>query len=882
MPKQKNKAGALFSSVSPTPSNKSSTIASSSPNTQLASTNATTVVESVAGVVSSVSGDASSNRSQSQPSEARNFADPAFRDIIKEYNDALGDIQVLGVSHVAVLPELVLVGDQSSGKSSLMSALARLNLPTSSGICTRCPFHIRMSSSKDSHWSCTISLQQAYEYRPSPNRPVKQSDVTKRNPFPPWVLKPSPETVVFKTIYEQNSTTIDEVLRWAQIATLNPSQNPAQFVPAEGNYAKETPLEDAKRSTEAKFSPNVVSLELKGSCFTDLSFFDLPGIFAVAEVTGDDYLVDVVENLTRMYVGREEAIIMLALPMDHDIDNSRTLKIIRELNAEARTIGVLTKADRPDFNIPGTIDSWLAVLNEKKQKVKRNGFYITSLPPNPKEGIESFTTWEESFFRADVNKWPRAFDNYVDRCGIDQLRSYLMKELASAFAGSLPNITEKFKNSLEEIRGHLNELPDLPQNIEHQVQMSLRDFCNSAKSAVSNQEFEQGCKETVEAFYQCLIELKPRCQLNPEKVKPRSEEVIIISDESDNDVTGSKRIASRISAIGSTPKRQRRNELFTTPVKAEGSPASAAFRSPATPSSLAQNSNEKMVMNLVEIQKDIKLKTRGGFSDVVPLQVHETLCLKAVSRWEKPLELYIDKITTMLITAVTKALEVSLKDFSKRLIYKKCREFVEALLMEKVANQRGRLLGQYKNETYQAVTINEIGLNHSKAKEKEVLENQRLFTRAKAAGLIDEDRQFKRDEKMSPEEKAEQSKLLQKCQAQLPEDEFKRELDIAAKVRGYYLTAATRFVDGVSMDINSQLFRSFRDGALDGYLERMLGLFPYSPETYTRLMEEDEATAQNREQLRKELHKLETALKIILKLECSLTGYFEHNEKMEM
>jgi GTP-binding protein EngB required for normal cell division len=46
--------------------------------------------------------------------------------ILKEYNDALGDIQPLGVSHVAVLPELVLVGDQSSGKSSLMSALARL------------------------------------------------------------------------------------------------------------------------------------------------------------------------------------------------------------------------------------------------------------------------------------------------------------------------------------------------------------------------------------------------------------------------------------------------------------------------------------------------------------------------------------------------------------------------------------------------------------------------------------------------------------------------------------------------------------------------------------------------------------------------------------
>jgi GTPase SAR1 family protein len=72
---------------------------------------------------------------------------------LKAYSDALGEFQLLGVSHVVELPELVLVGDQSSGKSSLMSALARLNLPTSSGVSTRCPFHIRMSSSKDSHWS---------------------------------------------------------------------------------------------------------------------------------------------------------------------------------------------------------------------------------------------------------------------------------------------------------------------------------------------------------------------------------------------------------------------------------------------------------------------------------------------------------------------------------------------------------------------------------------------------------------------------------------------------------------------------------------------------------------------------------------------------------
>ncbi|KAI1437174.1 hypothetical protein GGR50DRAFT_116664 [Xylaria sp. CBS 124048] len=91
------------------------------------------------------------------PPELGSFQHP-FMDIgmkMQKYNDALGEFQQLGISHVAVLPELVLVGDQSSGKSTLMSALARLNLPASSGVSTRCPLHIRMSSS--SHWSVSIT-----------------------------------------------------------------------------------------------------------------------------------------------------------------------------------------------------------------------------------------------------------------------------------------------------------------------------------------------------------------------------------------------------------------------------------------------------------------------------------------------------------------------------------------------------------------------------------------------------------------------------------------------------------------------------------------------------------------------------------------------------
>lgn len=62
---------------------------------------------------------------------------------LKKFNDTLSSLQQMGVQHdVNNLPELVLVGDQSSGKSSLMSAISQIILPRSDGVCTRCPIHM--------------------------------------------------------------------------------------------------------------------------------------------------------------------------------------------------------------------------------------------------------------------------------------------------------------------------------------------------------------------------------------------------------------------------------------------------------------------------------------------------------------------------------------------------------------------------------------------------------------------------------------------------------------------------------------------------------------------------------------------------------------------
>lgn len=128
--------------------------------------------------------------------------------------DAIEKLRQLGLNELKEeLPELVLVGDQSAGKSSLMGAIAEIKLPKGNGMCTRCPSNIKTSPA--TAWKCTVSLHQSYDFTGERQR-------TEHQEFPQWREKPSGlEQIPFKTIYHNSE--LENVLRWAQVAQLNPT-----------------------------------------------------------------------------------------------------------------------------------------------------------------------------------------------------------------------------------------------------------------------------------------------------------------------------------------------------------------------------------------------------------------------------------------------------------------------------------------------------------------------------------------------------------------------------------------------------------------------------------------------------------------------------------
>lgn len=189
--------------------------------------------------------------------------------------------------------------------------------------------------------------------------------------------------------------------------------------------------------------------------------------------------------------------------------------------------------------------------------------------------------------------------------------------------------------------------------------------------------------------------------------------------------------------------------------------------------------------------------------DLVPDEVREAMCLDAVKKWKGPLETYIDKTAELLEKVTNTALEQSLGVLRRRLIFKECQSHLKEFINDAVASQKARLVELYNSETYQMYMMNEEAFSRYKAKELEQLRRARAICRLKAVALIEWDYEIKAPEDMSDDERNKELRMVTQHLPKIGSDPYETEIEVAAFVRGYYNTAAARFVEGVTMNVNS-------------------------------------------------------------------------------
>ncbi|CAM6099196.1 unnamed protein product [Calypogeia fissa] len=375
----------------------------------------------------------------------------------------------LGSASTIDLPQVAVVGSQSSGKSSVLEALVgRDFLPRGSDICTRRP----------------LVLQLVQTVR----RPEDRTELVEWGEF---LHIPGRRFTDFSTIRKEIQAETERELGMNK-----------------GISEKQIRLKI--------FSPNVLNITL----------VDLPGI---TKVPVGDQPTDIESRVRTMilnYIKHETCIILAVSPANADLANSDALQMARIADPDgSRTIGVITKLDIMDRgtdarnfllgNIVPLRLGYVGVVNRSQEDITSN------------KSIRDALTYEENFFRSRP-----VYHSLSDRCGVPQLAKKLNSILVQHIRAILPDLKARISTQMitlqKELAGY-GELTDsksgqgaLLLNILTKYSQGFQSIVDGKNEEMSTTELSGGARIHYifqAIFVKSLEEVDPCDDLTDEDIR---------------------------------------------------------------------------------------------------------------------------------------------------------------------------------------------------------------------------------------------------------------------------------------------------------------------------------------------------------------------------
>nr|GMD13184.1 dynamin-related protein 4C-like [Ipomoea batatas] len=208
----------------------------------------------------------------------------SYNDRIRPLLDCVDKLRHLKIMQEGIqLPTIVVVGDQSSGKSSVLESLAGISLPRGQGICTRVPLIMRLKNV------------------PNLGEPELHLEFNGK-------IVPTDEESVAEAI----------VLATEEVA-------------GRGKGISHAPL----------------TLTVKKCGVPDLTMVDLPGITRVPVHGQPEDIYEQISNIIMEYITPEESIILNVLSASVDFSTCESIRMSLKVDKTGeRTLAVVTKADR--------------------------------------------------------------------------------------------------------------------------------------------------------------------------------------------------------------------------------------------------------------------------------------------------------------------------------------------------------------------------------------------------------------------------------------------------------------------------------------------------------------------------------------------------------
>ncbi|KAK5162941.1 vacuolar protein sorting-associated protein 1 [Saxophila tyrrhenica] len=342
---------------------------------------------------------------------AINVNDPGLITLVNKLQDVFTTV---GVQNPIDLPQIVVVGSQSSGKSSVLeNIVGRDFLPRGTGIVTRRPLVLQLINRAAS--------------------PKQQANGI-----------PDTDTKVETTDAASNT---DE---WGEFLHI-PGQKFYDFNKIRDEIVKET---ESKTGKNAGISPAPINLRIYSPNVLTLTLVDLPGLTKVPVGDQPRDIEKQIKDMVLKQISKGNAIILAVTAANTDLANSDGLKLARETDPEGqRTIGVLTKVDLMDEGtdvvdiLAGRIIplrlGYVPVVNRGQRDIET------------KRAISSALENERNFFENH-----KAYRNKASYCGTPYLARKLNLILMMHIKQTLPDIKARIAGSLQKYKDELASLGD--------------------------------------------------------------------------------------------------------------------------------------------------------------------------------------------------------------------------------------------------------------------------------------------------------------------------------------------------------------------------------------------------------------------------------------
>ncbi|KAL1990024.1 hypothetical protein VTN49DRAFT_7221 [Thermomyces lanuginosus] len=348
----------------------------------------------------------------STTSYTQNVNDPSLISLVNKLQDVFATV---GVQNPIDLPQIVVVGAQSSGKSSVLeNIVGRDFLPRGAGIVTRRPLILQLI-----------------------NRPSTSSQTN-------GIKSEEQKAVEGTTDSEAN---VDEYGEFLHL----PGQKFYDFNKIRDEIMRET---EAKVGRNAGVSPAPINLRIYSPNVLTLTLVDLPGLTKVPVGDQPKDIERQIRDMVLKYISKPNAIILAVTAANQDLANSDGLKLAREVDPEGqRTIGVLTKVDLMDEGtdvvdilagrvIPLRL-GYVPVVNRGQRDIEN------------KRPISYALEHEKNFFENH-----KAYRNKASYCGTGYLARKLNFILMMHIKQTLPDIKARISSTLQRYQSELAQLGD--------------------------------------------------------------------------------------------------------------------------------------------------------------------------------------------------------------------------------------------------------------------------------------------------------------------------------------------------------------------------------------------------------------------------------------